>query len=105
MEAAAKEILTSECGRKVVSLLGTKIAQAEQFSYDIFASFAREIKDETGCKGKDLFHPLRIALTARLSGLKLDRFIPLIEKGSRLSFPKPIKNCTQRVSDILDFMG
>lgn len=105
MEAAAKEILTSDCGRKVVTLLGAKIAQAEQFNYDIFASFAQEIKDETGCKGKDLFHPLRIALTARLSGLKLDRFIPLIEEGSRLSFPKPIKNCTQRVSDILDFMG
>ncbi|MCJ7579646.1 MAG: glutamate--tRNA ligase [Candidatus Aminicenantes bacterium] len=105
MEDSAKEILTSECGRKVVTLLVSKIARAEQFNYDIFAAFAQEIKDETGCKGKDLFHPLRIALTARLSGLKLDRFIPLIEAGSRLSFPKPIKNCTQRVFDILDFMG
>jgi len=105
MEAAAKEILNSECGQKVVTLLRAKIAQTEQFNYDIFASFAQEIKDETGCKGKDLFHPLRIALTARLSGLKLDRFIPLIEEGSRLPFPKPIKNCTQRVSDILDFIG
>jgi len=105
MEAAAKEILNSECGQKVVTLLGAKIAHAEQFNYDIFASFAQEIKDETGCKGKDLFHPLRIALTARISGLKLDRFIPLIEEGARLAFPKPIKNCTQRVFDILDFMG
>lgn len=105
MEASAKEILTSDCGRKVVSLLSAKIAQSEQFNYDIFASFVQEIKDETGCKGKDLFHPLRIALTGRLSGLKLDRFIPLIEAGARLSFPKPIKNCTLRVSDILDFMG
>ena len=105
MDAAAKEILQSECGRKVVTLLGAKIAHAEQFNYDLFASFAQEIKDETGCKGKDLFHPLRIALTARISGLKLDRFIPLIEEGARLSFPKPIKNCTQRVFDILDIMG
>ena len=105
MDPAAKEILKSECGRKVVTLLGAKIAQAEQFNYDIFASFAQEIKDETGCKGKDLFHPLRIALSARISGLKLDRFIPLIEEGARLAFPKPIKNCTQRVFDILNFMG
>ncbi|MFC2166704.1 glutamate--tRNA ligase [Acidobacteriota bacterium] len=105
METEAKEILKSECGRKVVTLLGAKIAQEEQFNYDLFASFAQEIKDETGCKGKDLFHPLRIALTARISGLKLDRFIPLVEEGALLPFPKPIKNCTQRVSDILDFMG
>jgi len=105
MDAAAKEILISECGRKVVTLLGAKIAHAEQFNYDIFASFAQEIKNETGCKGKDLFHPLRIALTARISGLKLDRFIPLVEEGARLPFPKPIINCAQRVFDILDFMG
>jgi len=105
MDAAAKEILTSDCGRKVVSLLNKKIAQAEQFNYELFASFAQEIKEETGCKGKDPFHPLRIALTAHLSGLKLDRFIPLVEAGSRLSFPKPIINCTQRVSNILDFIG
>ncbi len=104
MDSAAKEILKSECGRKVVTLLGTKIVQTEEFNHDIFSSFAQEIKNETGCKGKDLFHPLRIALTARISGLKLDRFIPLVEAGAQLPFPKPIKNCTQRVLDILDFM-
>ena len=105
MDVAAKEIIKSECGQKVITLLGAKIAHVKQFNYDIFASFAQEIKDETGCRGKDLFHPLRVALSARISGLRLDRFIPLIEEGARLSFPKPIKNCTQRVFDILDFMG
>ena len=104
MDSAAREILKSECGRNVVTLLGAKMARAEQFNYDIFASFAQEIKNKTGCKGKDLFHPLRIALTARLSGLKLDRFIPLVEGAARLPFQKPVKNCAQRVSEVLDFM-
>ncbi len=105
MDNAAKEILKSECGRKVVTLFRAKIVQADEFNYDIFAALVQEIKNETGCKGKDLFHPLRVALTARISGLKLDRFIPLVEAGAELPFPKPIKNCTQRVLDILDFMG
>jgi glutamyl-tRNA synthetase/nondiscriminating glutamyl-tRNA synthetase len=105
MDAESREILETECGRKVVTLLGAKIGQTEQFDYDIFASLAQEIKDETGCKGKDLFHPLRIALTARLSGLKLDRFIPLVEEGARLSFSMPIKSCIQRIADVLDFIG
>ena len=105
MEAGAEEILKTECGQKVISLLGTKMAQTEQFDYEIFSAFAQEIKKETGCKGKDLFFPLRIALTARLSGLSLDRFIPLVEEGARLPLPKPIKNCGRRVLDILEFMG
>lgn len=105
MDAESREILETECGRKVVTLLGAKIGHTEQFDYDIFASLAQEIKDETGCKGKDLFHPLRIALTARISGLKLDRFIPLVEEGARLSFSKPIKSCIRRIADVLDFMG
>ncbi len=104
MDAESREILETECGRKIVTLLSAKIGHTEQFDYDIFASFAKEIKDETGCKGKDLFHPLRIALTARTSGLKLDRFIYLVEEGARLSFPRPIKSCTQRIADVLDFM-
>ncbi|MFC2160315.1 glutamate--tRNA ligase [Acidobacteriota bacterium] len=105
LDTAAKEILASECGRKVVTLFASKITDTDPFNYEVFASFVQEIKEESGCKGKDLFHPLRIALTARLSGLKLDRFIPLVEEGARLSFPKPIKNCIQRVSETLDFMG
>lgn len=105
MDRESREILDTECGRKVVTLLSAKIGHTEQFDYDIFASFAKEIKDETGCKGKDLFHPLRIALTARTSGLKLDRFIYLVEEGARLSFPRPIKSCTQRIAEVLDFMG
>jgi nondiscriminating glutamyl-tRNA synthetase len=105
LDAEAAGVLKTECGRKVVTLLADKMSGLEEFDYDRFASLAQEIKEKTGCKGKDLFHPLRIALTARGSGLKLDRFIPLVEEGAILFFPKPIKNCFQRLRETLDFMG
>jgi hypothetical protein len=65
---------------------------------------AKEIKEETECKGKDLYHPLRVALTAQTSGLELDTFIPLVEEGAKLALPKPIKNCRQRASETLNYL-
>jgi glutamyl-tRNA synthetase/nondiscriminating glutamyl-tRNA synthetase len=76
----------------------------EAFNYEVFGSMAREIKDETGCKGRDLYHPLRVALTAQESGLELDKLIPLVESGSKLGFPTPVKSCAQRVKEIMEFL-
>jgi glutamyl/glutaminyl-tRNA synthetase len=38
-----------------------------------------EIKAATKIKGKDLFHPVRIALTGTHSGPEFDKLLPLIE--------------------------
>lgn len=105
IEDEAKQELRTSCALKVIKLFGEKISRLEGFDYDKFASLTQEIAKETGCKGKDLYHPLRIALTSRTSGLKLDKFINLVEEGATLSLPHPLKNCSQRVSEILDFLN
>jgi nondiscriminating glutamyl-tRNA synthetase len=106
LEEEAKSILKSDSAPKVISAFAQKLEQAGQLDYAKYAAIIEEIKKETGIKGKALFHPLRVALTARTSGLELDRFIPLVEEGARLSFPKPIKNCLVRVRDVLkNFYG
>lgn len=104
MDEEVKKEMEGDCAVKVVSLFGQKIRSFEEFDYDRFAAITKEIKNETGCKGKDLFHPLRIALTARGSGLDLDKFIPLVEKGAGLELPRSLKNCRQRVSEMLGFL-
>ena len=35
---------------------------------------------KAGCKGKDLYHPLRVALTGRTEGFELKRLLPLLGK-------------------------
>ena len=105
MKEEAREELKTECASKVIKLFQERISEIEIFDYDKFASIAQEVKKETGCKGKDLYHPLRIALTTKESGLDLNKFIPLIEKGARLNLPVQIKNCSQRVSELLDFLS
>lgn len=105
IDEEVKAILESACFDKVVRSFADKVPRVETFDYDTFGAMAKEIKVETGCKGKDLYLPLRVALTSQTSGLELDKFIPLVETGSQLGFPKPVKNCVQRVSEFLAFLG
>jgi hypothetical protein len=59
-----------------------------------------EIKDATGAKGKDLYHPVRIALTGYHSGPDFDKLIPLIEEGAALGLPIPTVH-----GRVLQFVG
>ena len=104
MNSEAKEIFKSDCGRRVLDSLYKKVNQVDRFDYSLLTEMAGEIKKETGCKGRDLFHPIRVALTARHSGLDLDKFIPLVEAGSRLDFPVPIKSSIERINEIYGLM-
>jgi glutamyl-tRNA synthetase/nondiscriminating glutamyl-tRNA synthetase len=51
---------------------------------DEFRAAAAEVKTRTGQKGKALFHPIRLALTARAEGPELDLAVPAIERGADL---------------------
>lgn len=45
---------------------------------DVFNTWIDEIKSKTGLKGKDLFHPVRLALTGEASGPELKILLSLI---------------------------
>ena len=62
-----------------------------------FKQLVNEVKTETGTKGKELFHPVRIAVTGAHSGPEFDKLIPIIEQGSRLELPKPVLSVRERV--------
>jgi glutamyl-tRNA synthetase len=100
LDKEAREIIGSESAKKVLAAFVQKTAGLQEFNYEIFARITNEIKKEAGVKGKELYHPLRVALTARVSGLELDKFIPLVEEGAKLNFPRQIKNCLERVKEI-----
>jgi nondiscriminating glutamyl-tRNA synthetase len=104
MTAEARRVLETDCGRKVVTALNEKLNRKKEIGFDRLSVISRDIKKDTGCKGKDLFHPLRVVLTAQISGLDLDKFIPLVEEGSRLGFPLPIKGCAQRAAEVFHFI-
>ena len=90
-------LLTSNIGQKVVSAFQMEVrASSNGFSAESFKSIINRVKEETGAKGKELFHPIRIVITGSHSGPDFDRVIPLIEAGSRLALPRHVMSVRER---------
>lgn len=62
-----------------------------------FKKIVSEVKAETGAKGKELFHPIRIVITGSHSGPEFDKLIPILEEGSHLPLPKHVLSVRERV--------
>jgi nondiscriminating glutamyl-tRNA synthetase len=91
-------ILASEGGQRVARAFSAKIRQeAGPLTPPRFKELMNEVKAETGVKGKDLFHPVRIILTGAHSGPEFDKLIPLLEDGSRLDLPVHVLSVRERV--------
>ena len=90
-------LLTSDIGRKVISAFQSAVhTSSNGFSAESFKAVINRVKEETGAKGKDLFHPIRIVITGSHSGPDFDRVIPLIETGSRLELPRHVLSVRER---------
>jgi nondiscriminating glutamyl-tRNA synthetase len=91
-------MLTSEAGERVVRAFTEKVrAEAGTITPQRFKELMNEVKAETGVKGKELFHPVRIILTGAHSGPEFDKLIPLFEDGSRLDLPAHVPSVRERV--------
>jgi nondiscriminating glutamyl-tRNA synthetase len=96
------ELLATESSQRVLAALAARVSAASAaVTPEQFKAWMNEIKTETGVKGKELFHPVRIALTGSHSGPEFDKLIPLIEEGSALRLPEPIHSVRKRVEDFL----
>jgi glutamyl-tRNA synthetase/nondiscriminating glutamyl-tRNA synthetase len=62
-----------------------------------FKAIMKDVQKETGAKGKELFHPVRVMLTGAHSGPEFEKLIPLIEEGSQLKLPVHIAGVRERV--------
>ena len=83
-------ILAADSARTVLAELAGRVrAHSGPVTPEIFNAWLNEIKAATGVKGKELFHPVRIALTGAHSGREFDKIIPLIEEGAALGLPIP----------------
>ena len=69
---------------QVVRALAEALAGAPRLDRERFRLVANEVKARTGQKGKQLFHPIRVALTGLAEGPELDLVIPAIDRGAGL---------------------
>jgi len=85
--------------RFTVKILEDESAKAGNLTPERFKQLVNEVKAETGAKGKELFHPIRIIVTGSHSGPEFDKLIPILEEGSRLKLPKRVLSVYERVEE------
>ncbi|MEM8850654.1 MAG: glutamate--tRNA ligase, partial [Pseudomonadota bacterium] len=54
------------------------------FTETTWSDWTSAVKDATGRKGKQLFMPLRKALTGRANGPDMASLLPLMQRGPRM---------------------
>ena len=92
-------VLSAESTPEVLELFAAKIAaEPEPIAAARFKALIKEVQKESGVKGPELFHPIRILLTGVQSGPEFDRLVPLMEEGARLELPRPVLSVKQRVA-------
>jgi glutamyl-tRNA synthetase/nondiscriminating glutamyl-tRNA synthetase len=78
-------VLAADSSRIVLTELADRVrVHSEPVTPELFKKWMNEVKTATGVKGKELFHPVRVALTGAHSGPDFDKLLPLIEDGAAL---------------------
>ena len=85
--------------RFTFKVLEDESAQEGRLTPEQFKKIVNEVKAESGAKGKELFHPIRIAITGSHSGPEFDKLIPILEAGSHLPLPRHVKSVRERVEE------
>ncbi len=105
MDEEAKKLILEENSKKVISEFFSKIKDLDYVGWDEFSGIVKKLGEELKIKGKELFHPIRVALTSKFSGLELKSFVPLIENGSKIEFLVKILNVKERIERTLKFIS
>jgi glutamyl-tRNA synthetase len=99
-DAAVREVFAGPGPRRVVEALARRL-DGTPLTAPRFQAIADDLRRETGARGRDLYHPLRVALTGAASGPELVKLLPVIEAGSRLRLGRPVASCTERARALL----
>jgi nondiscriminating glutamyl-tRNA synthetase len=82
--AEVREVLAHAGARAVIDVLARELGDAGRLDREAFRTVIAAIKQQTGQKGRGLFHPVRVALTGEAAGPELDLAVPAIDRGAGL---------------------
>ncbi|MGH9513795.1 MAG: glutamate--tRNA ligase [Terriglobales bacterium] len=85
--------------RFLCKILEDESAAEKRLTAERFKRIVNDVKAETGVKGKELFHPIRIVITGSHSGPEFDKLIPILEEGSRLLVLKHVLSVRERAEE------
>lgn len=98
----AHVVLARAGARTVIRELGREMLGGREIDSDRLKEIFDRVKQRTGYRGRELFHPLRLALAGRAGEGELDRVILLLDAAVRLPFLVKVKGARERM---LEFCG
>ncbi|MCX5849889.1 MAG: glutamate--tRNA ligase [Deltaproteobacteria bacterium] len=82
--AEAKKILEKEDAVQVIKAFGEYLKTAADNPQENYLAAIKYTKEKTSAKGKDLFMPIRVALTGKVHGPELDKVFALLGENAVL---------------------
>ena len=76
----AKGVLRNEQSKQVLSAASDILKDMPRFEENNFKDFIKQVQEQSGTKGKNLYLPLRLALTGKFEGLELLKIMPILGK-------------------------
>ncbi|MEO8446719.1 MAG: glutamate--tRNA ligase, partial [bacterium] len=83
-----KELLTNESSKRVFKELIENFSNETDVTMDSYKTIVSKVQNETGVKGKNLFKPIRIALTGSENGPELPAIAEILGKDKIIRFFK-----------------
>jgi hypothetical protein len=93
----AHAVLSRYAARDVVRHLALLLLEGGPFTSDRFKEVVTHLKETLEVRGRDLFHPIRLALAGRTGEGELDRVVLLVDEAAALPFAVPVKNVRERI--------
>ncbi len=100
-----RHVVQDAGSREVLNTFTPKVLEAQDLTYERFRAIAKAVQRETGRKGKELFHPIRVALTGAVSGPELEKLIPIFEEGAKLPLARHVKSVSERLREFAAVTG
>lgn len=93
----AHVVLSRYAARDVIRKLANLLLDPAPLTTDRFNEIVDAIKSELDIRGRELFHPLRLALAGRSGEGALDRIILLLDDAAAATFPVAVKSARNRI--------
>jgi nondiscriminating glutamyl-tRNA synthetase len=93
LESDAREHLQmNEYAGQVIAGLIDELEKRTAISADDIAEIGRSLQESTGAKGKQLYMPVRIAITGKLHGPELRRVLPVLGRRECIARCEKVRN-------------
>lgn len=90
-------VMARQGAREVIRELANRILDGEEMDSDSFKAIIAGLKATLHFRGRELFHPIRLALAGRTGEGELDRVVLLLDTAAKLPFLARVKGTRERM--------